>query len=246
MSAKTSQPNERFTEHLIVLRRCLIKAVLSIVLIFLSLIYWAPDIFHLFAHPLLNALPQGGTMIVTDVTGSFFVPMKVTAMVAFVVALPYVLYQIWQFVAPALYQYEKRLVLPLVISSYLFFIIGMAFAYFLVFPNVFQFMVHYNAPLGVHMATDVDKYLSFAISTFLAFGLSFETPIVIVTLAYLGIVRYEALKAARRYVIVGAFVVAAIVTPPDVLSQLFLAIPLCLLFELGLILTRCLVRRRYS
>lgn len=226
-----------FISHLVALRRCVVLALASILLVFLVLSYWAPSIFHFFAQPLLRALPQGGRMMVTDVLGSFLVPMKVTLMVAFVVALPYVLYQVWSFVAPALYQHEKRWVLPVVVSSYTLFLIGMAFAYFLVFPSVFGFMAHYNASLGVQMSTDIDKYLSFAMTTFFAFGLSFEMPIVVVVLVRLGVISRAQLKSMRPYIIVGVFVVAAVVTPPDVLSQLLLAVPLCVLFELGLFLS---------
>lgn len=229
---------ETFISHLIELRQRLVKAVAGIILVFVSLVYWAPVIFNLFSAPLMESLPKGGKMIVTDVTGSFFVPMKVTLLVAFLIALPWVLYQVWQFVAPGLYQHEKRLILPLVSSSYFLFLCGVAFAYFLVFPTVFQFMAHYNAPLGAEMSTDIDKYLSFAMTTFLAFGITFEVPVVVIVLVRFGVVELEKLKQIRPYVIVGAFIIAAIVTPPDVLSQLLLAVPLVLLYELGLILAR--------
>ena len=152
---------ESFLSHLFELRDRVIKAGLAIIIVFVGLVYWAPDIFHLFAQPLLQALPVGGKMIVTDVTGSFFVPMKVTMLVAFIVALPVVMYQLWAFIAPGLYNHERKLILPLVVSSYSLFIIGMAFAYFLVFPTVFKFMASYNAPLGAEMSTDIDNYLSF-------------------------------------------------------------------------------------
>jgi sec-independent protein translocase protein TatC len=229
---------ETFLSHLFELRDRLIKAVGALLLVFLCLVYWAPDIFHLFSRPLLDALPSGGKMIVTDVTGSFFVPMKVTMLVAFLGALPVIMYQLWAFIAPGLYNHERKLILPIVTSSYLLFIAGMAFAYFLVFPTVFQFMAIYNEPLGADMATDIDKYLSFAMSTFLAFGLTFEVPVVVVVLVKLGMVRISKLKEIRPYVIVGAFVIAAIVTPPDVLSQLLLAIPLCILYELGIFIAK--------
>ncbi len=229
---------ETFLSHLFELRDRLIKSVGALLFVFLCLVYWAPDIFHLFSKPLLDALPNGGKMIVTDVTGSFFVPMKVTMLVAFLGALPFIMYQIWSFIAPGLYNHERRLILPIVTSSYLLFVAGMAFAYFLVFPTVFQFMAHYNAPLGADMATDIDKYLSFAMTTFLAFGLTFEVPVVVVVLVKLGMVRIKKLKEIRPYIIVGAFVIAAVVTPPDILSQLLLAIPLCILYELGILVSR--------
>ena len=237
-SDKEEGIQETFLTHLFELRDRLIKSVAALLVVFLGLVYWAPDIFHLFSKPLLDALPNGGRMIVTDVTGSFFVPMKVTMLVAFLGALPIIMYQLWAFIAPGLYKHERQLILPIVTSSYILFIAGMAFAYFLVFPTVFQFMAHYNAPLGADMATDIDKYLSFAMTTFLAFGLTFEVPVVVVVLVKLGMVRIKKLKEIRPYIIVGAFVIAAVVTPPDVLSQLLLAVPLCLLYELGILVAR--------
>ena len=249
MSDSSSQdPNdesqqETFISHLIELRERLVKAVAGVIIVFLSLIYWAPQIFNLFAAPLMESLPKGGRMIVTDVTGSFFVPMKVTLLVAFLIALPWVLYQVWQFVAPGLYQHEKKLIMPLVSSTYVLFLCGVAFAYFLVFPTVFHFMAHYNAPLGADMSTDIDKYLSFAMTTFLAFGITFEVPVVVIVLVRFGVVELEKLKQIRPYVIVGAFIVAAVVTPPDVMSQLLLAVPLIALYELGLLLARFVTRQ---
>jgi len=229
---------ESFLSHLYELRDRVIKSALAIIIIFVCLVYWAPDIFHLFAQPLLEALPVGGKMIVTDVTGSFFVPMKVTMLVAFIIALPVVMYQLWAFIAPGLYMHERKLILPLVVSSYSLFITGMAFAYFLVFPTVFKFMASYNAPLGAEMSTDIDNYLSFAMTTFLAFGITFEVPVVVVVLVRMGMVPLAKLKEIRPYVIVGAFVISAVVTPPDVLSQLLLAVPMTLLYELGLLIAR--------
>jgi len=234
----TPSSEESFFTHLVELRDRIIKASAAILIIFVSMVYWAPDIFHLLAKPMLDALPKGSHMIVTDVTGSFFVPIKVTLMAAFVVALPVVIYQIWAFVAPGLYQHEKKLIVPLVVSTYSLFLIGMSFAYFLVFPTVFSFMVSYNEPLGADMSTDIDKYLSFAMTTFLAFGFTFEVPVVVVVLVRMGIVTLAKLKEVRPYVIVGAFVISAIVTPPDIMSQLLLAIPLCILYEFGLLIAR--------
>ena len=234
-STEDSGLQESFLSHLFELRDRIIKAAMAIIVVFVCLVYWAPDIFHLFAQPLLEALPKGGKMIVTDVTGSFFVPMKVTMLVAFLIALPVVMYQIWAFIAPGLYLHERKLILPLVISSYTLFIVGMAFAYFLVFPTVFKFMASYNAPLGAEMSTDIDNYLSFAMTTFLAFGITFEVPVVVVVLVRMGMVPLAKLREIRPYVIVGAFVVSAIVTPPDVLSQLLLAVPMALLYEIGLL-----------
>ena len=237
-SSQDSGLQESFLSHLFELRDRVIKSALASIVVFVCLVYWAPDIFHLFAQPLLKALPAGGKMIVTDVTGSFFVPMKVTMLVAFLIALPVVMYQLWAFIAPGLYTHERKLILPLVVSSYSLFIIGMAFAYLLVFPTVFNFMASYNAPLGAEMSTDIDKYLSFAMTTFLAFGITFEVPVVVVVLVHMKIVPLAKLREIRPYVIVGAFVISAIVTPPDVLSQLLLAIPMTLLYELGLLIAR--------
>lgn len=234
---------ETFISHLVELRERIVKAGVGVLLIFLGLVYWAPDIFNLFSRPLIQALPKNGHMIVTDVTGSFFVPMKVTLLAAFLIALPWVLYQVWRFVAPGLYSHEKRMIMPLVVSSYVLFLCGVAFAYFLVFPTVFKVMAHYNAPLGAEMSTDIDKYLSFAMTTFLAFGITFEVPVVVMVLVRFGIVSLDKLRQVRPYVVVGAFIIAAVVTPPDVMSQLLLAVPLWLLYELGLILAAVFIRK---
>jgi sec-independent protein translocase protein TatC len=238
---KDEAVEETFISHLVELRDRIIRAGISVIVVFIGLVYWAPDIFKLLARPLMQNLPKDGKMIVTDVTGSFFVPMKVTMLVAFVIALPFVLYQIWAFVAPGLYQHEKKLVAPLVGSSYTLFLCGMAFAYFVVFPTIFRVMAHYNAPLGAEMTTDIDNYLSFVLTMFIAFGVTFEVPIVVVLLARMGVVSIKKLKEIRPYVIVGAFVISAVVTPPDVFSQLILAIPLIVLYEAGIIAARIVV-----
>jgi sec-independent protein translocase protein TatC len=235
---------ETFISHLVELRDRIIRAGISVIVVFLGLVYWAPDIFKLLARPLMMNLPKDGKLIVTDVTGSFFVPMKVTMMVALVIALPVVLYQIWAFVAPGLYQHEKKLVVPLVGSSYILFLCGMAFAYFVVFPTIFRVMAHYNAPLGAAMNTDIDNYLSFVLTMFIAFGVTFEVPIVVVLLVRMGILTVKKLRQIRPYVIVGAFVVSAVVTPPDVFSQLILAVPLIVLYEAGIIAARLIVGKQ--
>jgi sec-independent protein translocase protein TatC len=235
---------ETFISHLVELRDRIIRAGLAVIVVFVGLVYWAPDIFRLLARPLMQNLPKDGKMIVTDVTGSFFVPMKVTMMVAFVIALPVVLYQIWAFVAPGLYQHEKKLVAPLVGSSYTLFLCGMAFAYFVVFPTIFRVMAHYNAPLGAEMNTDIDNYLSFVLTMFLAFGVTFEVPIVVVLLVRMNVLTIKKLKEIRPYVVVGAFVISAVVTPPDVFSQLILAIPLIVLYEAGIIAARLIVGKQ--
>ncbi|RKE34150.1 Sec-independent protein translocase TatC [Paraburkholderia sp. BL23I1N1] len=235
---------ETFISHLVELRDRIIRAGLAVIVVFVGLVYWAPDIFRLLARPLMQNLPKDGKMIVTDVTGSFFVPMKVTMLVAFVIALPIVLYQIWAFVAPGLYQHEKKLVGPLVGSSYTLFLCGMAFAYFVVFPTIFRVMAHYNAPLGAEMTTDIDNYLSFVLTMFIAFGVTFEVPIVVVLLVRMNVLTIKKLREIRPYVIVGAFVISAVVTPPDVFSQLILAIPLIVLYEAGIIAARLIVGKQ--
>jgi sec-independent protein translocase protein TatC len=243
-SSQEEGGEETFISHLVELRDRIIRAGISVIVVFIGLVYWAPDIFRLLARPLMENLPKGGKMIVTDVTGSFFVPMKVTMLVALVIALPYVLYQIWAFVAPGLYQHEKKLVAPLVGSSYVLFLCGMAFAYFVVFPTIFRVMAHYNAPLGAEMSTDIDNYLSFVLTMFLAFGVTFEVPIVVVLLVRMNLLTIKKLKEIRPYVVVGAFIVAAVVTPPDVFSQLILALPLIILYEAGIIAARLIVGKQ--
>ena len=228
---------ETFISHLIELRSRLLRSIVAVVVVLLCLFPFAKQIYAVLAAPLLMVLPAGSTMIATDVTGTFLVPLKLTLMVAFLVALPYVLYQMWAFVAPGLYQHEKRLALPVIVSSVFFFAVGMSFAYFIVFPIAFGFFAGY-APVGVQMMTDIDKYLSFVFTMFIAFGITFEVPVVVVVLVHLGVVELKKLRSIRGYVIVGAFVVGAIFTPPDVLSQCMLAIPLWLLYELGLVVAR--------
>ena len=228
---------ETFVSHLIELRSRLLRSIVAIVVVLVCLFPWAKDIYAALAAPLLKALPHGSTMIATDVTGTFLVPLKVTLMAAFLIALPYVLYQMWAFVAPGLYHHEKRLALPVIFSSVIFFALGMAFAYFIVFPIAFGFFAGYT-PSGVQMMTDIDKYLSFVLTMFVAFGITFEVPVVVVVLVRLGVVSLEKLRSIRGYVIVGAFIVGAIFTPPDVLSQVVLAVPLWLLYELGLLVAR--------
>ena len=223
--------------HLIELRMRLMRSIIAVVVVLLVLFPFAKDIYALLAQPLLRVLPAGSTMIATDVTGTFLVPLKVTLMSAFLIALPFVLWQAWAFVAPGLYQHEKRLVVPVLVSSVVFFALGMCFAYFVVFPIAFGFFAGY-APTGVQMMTDIDKYLSFVMTMFIAFGLTFETPVVVVVLVRMRVVSLEKLRSIRPYVIVGAFVIGAIFTPPDVISQCLLAIPLWLLYELGLQLAR--------
>ncbi|HRM21705.1 MAG TPA: twin-arginine translocase subunit TatC [Neisseria sp.] len=220
-------------EHLLELRRRLMWTIGGLLLCFLALMPFAQQLYTFAAQPLMATLPAGTSMIATDVIAPFFVPVKVTLMAAFLLSLPHTLYQVWAFIAPALYQNEKRLVMPLVLSSVLLFFAGMAFAYFLVFPLVFKFLAGVT-PVGVNMATDIDKYLSFILGMFVAFGATFEVPVVVVLLNRMGVVSLAQLRQARPYVIVGAFVLAAVITPPDVISQVLLAVPLIVLYEAGL------------
>ena len=225
--------------HLIELRQRLVRAVAVVLALFVALFLWpgSGTIYDLLAAPLMSALPQGTTMIATGVITPFMVPVKVTALVGFMVALPYVLYQAWAFIAPGLYEHEKKLALPLIVASSVLFFIGVAFCYFFVFGKVFAF-IHDFAPKSITPAPDIEAYFSFVITMFLAFGITFEIPIVVIVLVRMGIVSVQKLKEARPYVVVGAFVVAAVVTPPDVLSQFMLAVPMCILYEAGLFFAR--------
>jgi sec-independent protein translocase protein TatC len=229
----TSQ-SDTFISHLIELRDRLLRVVAGVAFAFICLFPFANKIYTLLAQPLLSSLPRGGQMIATAVTTPFFVPMKVAMLAAVVISLPFTLYQVWAFIAPGLYQHEKRFAAPLVVLSTLLFLIGMAFAYFLVFPVVFGFIAG-TAPEGVAVMTDIDNYLDFVITLFLAFGMAFEVPVAVVLLVRLGMVSVSTLKEIRAYVIVGAFVLGAIFTPPDIVSQFMLAVPLWLLYEAGIL-----------
>lgn len=226
--------SESFIAHLIELRTRLLHSFVVLLVVFVCLFPWASDLYTLLAQPLLAKLPKGGQMIATDVTTPFFVPLKVAMMAAFLIALPYILYQMWQFIAPGLYAHEKRLVWPLIFASTILFFCGMAFAYFGVFPVVFGFITA-SAPQGVAVMTDIDKYLSFVLTMFMAFGITFQVPVAVVLLVRMGFVSVGKLREIRPYVVVGAFVAGAIFTPPDVVSQFMLAIPLWLLYEAGIV-----------
>jgi sec-independent protein translocase protein TatC len=230
---------ESFISHLVELRSRLVRAVGVVLAIFVVLFLYPGSgfIYDLLALPLMNALPEGSKMIATGVITPFMVPVKVTALMGFMVALPYVLYQAWAFVAPGLYEHEKKLAVPLIVASTVLFFVGVGFCYFFVFGKVFAF-IHDFAPKSITPAPDIEAYFSFVITMFLAFGITFEIPIVVIVLVRMGIVTVEKLRDARPYVIVGAFVVSAVVTPPDVLSQFMLAVPMCLLYEAGLFLAR--------
>ncbi|MEN9866587.1 MAG: hypothetical protein RL748_2177 [Pseudomonadota bacterium] len=234
---------ESFVSHLIELRDRLVRAILGLVVIFVILLIWpgAPRIYDFLAQPMMAALPVGAKMIATGVIAPFLVPMKVTLLLAFLLSLPWTFYQAWAFIAPGLYEHEKRLVWPLVISSSFLFLAGVAFSYFLVFGQVFKF-IYSIAPQSISVAPDIENYLDFVTSMCLAFGACFEVPVVQVVLVRMGIVGVDKLRAIRPYAVVGAFIISAIVTPPDVVSQLSLAIPMCLLFELGLWLAPLFVR----
>ena len=228
--------------HLIELRNRTVRAAIAVIVVFACLSPFMKQIFDYLSKPLMVALPQGVKLLATGVVAPFMVPLKVTLFVAFVVALPYVLYQLWAYVAPALYRREKRLALPVIISSVVMFAVGMAYCYFIVFGMVFKFIAGFS-PDSVNFAPDIDSYFSFVLTMFFAFGITFEVPIFVMVLNYVGLATKEKLVKARPFVIVGAFVIAAIFTPPDVLSQLLLAIPLVILYEAGIVCVRIFGRK---
>ena len=219
-------------DHLIELRSRLLKAILAVLIIFCSLVYFAQDLYQFIAKPLLDVLPEGTQMIATEVASPFFAPFKLTLILSLFVAIPFVLYQIWAFIAPGLYQNEKRLIAPLMFGSSILFYAGVAFAYFVVFPLAFSFFTSV-APEGVTIATDISSYLDFILKIFFAFGVAFEIPIAIILLCWTGVTTPAKLRTKRPYIVVGAFVIGMLLTPPDVISQTLLALPMLLLFELG-------------
>jgi sec-independent protein translocase protein TatC len=228
---------QSFLSHLIELRSRLVRAAIAILIVFLALSPFMKEIFDVLSEPMMAALPTGSKLLATGVITPFMVPLKVTLFSAFIIALPYVLWQVWAFVAPGLYRHEKKLAAPLIVSSVAMFAAGVAYCYFIVFKLIFRFIANF-APVSVTVSPDIEAYFSFVMGMFLAFGITFEVPIVVVLLVRFGVASVEKLKQVRPYVIVGAFIVAAIFTPPDVVSQLLLAIPLVLLYELGIILAR--------
>ena len=247
MSEPAANPNPEggFVSHLIELRNRLVYALGAVGAVFLVLAPFSNQVYALIAQPLMDVLPPGMSMIATEVASPFLTPLKFTLAAAVTLTIPFLLYQVWAFVAPGLYKHEKRMVVPLVVSSVLLFYTGMAFAYFVVFPTVFKVFVNFLPP-GVQMMTDIKAYLDFVFSMFFAFGFAFEVPVAVVILSSTGMVNPETLAEKRPYVIVGAFVIAAILTPPDVASQFLLAVPMLILFEVGLFVARLLHRRRMA
>ncbi len=234
MSSAVKQ-NHTLFDHLLELRTRLLHAVLGVLVVFCSLIYFAQDIYQYVAQPLLEVMPAGTQMIATDVASPFFTPFKLTIVISLFIAMPYILYQIWSFIAPGLYQNEKRLIAPLMFGSTVLFYGGIAFAYYVVFPVVFAFFSSV-APEGVTIATDISSYLDFVLKLFFAFGIAFEIPIAIILMCWTGVTSPDSLRTKRPYIVVGAFIVGMLLTPPDIISQTMLAVPMLLLFELGIII----------
>ena len=233
----TDDATQPLIGHLVELRMRLLRCIICILLVLACLLYFSNNIYHIVANPLISQLPKGSSMIATDIAAPFFTPIKLTAVVSIFVSIPYILYQVWGFIAPALYQHEKRLIMPLIISSTVLFYIGIAFAYFAVFPLAFYFFIH-TAPVDVAINTDITKYLDFVMTLFIVFGFAFEVPVAIILLCWTGVTTPKNLRKKRPYIIVGVFAVAMFVTPPDVFSQILLAVPICLLFEIGTFFAR--------
>jgi len=234
---------ETFLSHLIELRERLVRSLVAVALCCIPTFYFSAELYDLLAYPLIQSLPQGSRMIATGVITPFLIPMKISVMAGFLVALPYVLYQAWAFVAPGLYSHEKKLVLPLVVSSTVLFLTGMLFCYFIVFGKVFAFISSF-APKSISVAPDIEAYFNFVLGMFIAFGLAFEVPVVVVVLVMANLVTVDQLREWRGYIVVAIFIVAAIVTPPDVVSQIALAIPMCLLYEVGIVFAQVITRRK--
>jgi sec-independent protein translocase protein TatC len=240
---KDSSPSSPLVDHLIELRNRLLYCLIAVGLVFIALVHFSNDIYSFVAEPLLALLPEGGSMIATEVATPFLTPFKLTFFVAFVLAMPYLLYQIWAFLAPGLYENERGLILPLIISSVLLFYAGIAFAYYIVFPLVFGFFTS-MAPAGVTVMTDIASYLNFVLKLFLAFGLIFEIPVAIILLLRSGAISATSLENKRPYIIVGCFVLGMLLTPPDVISQVLLAIPMWLLYECGLLIGKKTIKQK--
>lgn len=245
MSQSPPEPLAEATliSHLLELRSRLLRATLAVCIAFLPLVFYSNQLFTLVAQPLIRKLPEGTSLIATSVVAPFMAPLKLSMVAALFVAMPYVLYQLWAFVAPGLYRHERRFAMPLLLSSVVLFYVGVAFAYFVVFPLMFTFLTS-TAPTGVRMMTDMSSYLDFVLLLFFAFGIAFEVPVAVVLLAATGVVKVEALKKQRGYVLLGIFIVAAILTPPDAVSQCFMAVPMYILYEIGILSARYLIRQR--
>ncbi|WJG09098.1 twin-arginine translocase subunit TatC [Aliiglaciecola sp. LCG003] len=231
-----------FVSHLLELRSRILKALLSILVFFVPMAFFSQDLYHLLATPLLNAMPDNSQMIATDVAAPFFAPFKLTLVLSFFLAIPFVLYQVWGFIAPGLYRNEKKLIAPLLLSSTLLFYLGIAFAYFVVFPVVFAFFAGIEIT-GVAFTTDISSYLNFVLKLFFAFGMAFEIPIAIILMCWAGITDAATLRSKRPYVVVGAFVVGMLLTPPDIISQTLLAVPMLILFEVGILIGSLYTRK---
>jgi sec-independent protein translocase protein TatC len=237
------EAQETFLSHLIELRERLVRSLLVVAICCIPTVYFSSELYDLLAMPLINSLPSNSHMIATGVITPFLIPMKIALVAGFMLALPFVLYQVWAFVAPGLYAHEKKLVLPLVVSSTALFLCGMAFCYFIVFGRVFAFIARF-APKSISVAPDIEAYFNFVLGMFVAFGVAFEVPVLVVVLVMTGLVPVEKLREWRGYVVVAIFIVAAVVTPPDVVSQISLAIPMCLLYEIGIVCGAMVARRK--
>ena len=242
---QATEAQETFLSHLIELRQRLVWSLVAFAIACAPTLYFSAELYDMLAQPLMRSLPEGSRMIATGVISPFLIPMKIAFLAAFVLVLPVILYQVWAFVAPGLYTHEKRLALPLVVSSTLLFLAGMLFCYFIVFGQVFTFISSF-APKSISVAPDIEAYFNFVLGMFFAFGLAFEVPVVVVVLILLGVVTTAQLREWRGYVIVGVFVIAAVVTPPDVVSQIALAVPMCILYEVGIFFGQFIERRRKS
>ena len=238
-SVEQTQP---LISHLLELRNRVLRALVAVLVVFVGLLYFSGDIYEFVSKPLVDKLPEGATMIATDVASPFFTPLKLTLITSVFIAVPLILYQVWAFVAPGLYKHERRLIMPLMFSSSLLFYAGVSFAYFVVFPLVFGFFTAISLG-GVEFATDISSYLDFVLALFMAFGIAFEIPVVIILLCWTGATTPDELREKRPYIVVMAFIVGMLLTPPDIISQTLLAIPMCLLFEVGLFFARFYVRK---
>ncbi|MFC3025226.1 twin-arginine translocase subunit TatC [Vibrio zhugei] len=242
MSSVEPEQSQPLISHLLELRNRILRSIAAVMVVFLGLVYFSNKIYEFVSHPLVERLPAGASMIATDVASPLFTPLKLTLIVAVFLSIPFILHQVWAFVAPGLYKHEQRLIFPLLISSSVLFYGGVAFAYFVVFPLIFGFFTTISLG-GVEFMTDITSYLDFVLSLFMAFGIAFEVPVAIILLCWTGATDVQSLKAKRPYIVVAAFVIGMLLTPPDIISQTLLAIPMCLLFEIGLFFAKFYVRR---